>query len=287
MIEIDDLTGISENKRKQAIECLDDLLTFKDSEGELSPIITRYNWYTVLSKSDSIVTFSNIHETEDYKRDMIRDLKILGYDDTTILMNIREKAAIFLWEIYFNIRDDKNKILPGLKVKDSMTKQYFDLVPFEKPLEEYKQFSEAKWYLIAENHGWELDMAFNNKKELLDLVNLFLRKSGRFVYDEEGNIIVETEEERTTRSPWTDAYETPVLLFGETALKYLDELPHFIQATKIVLKENSNEISFVIHRNLDQLRDLPHYEQLLKLGFKEEACLGNKPFIAEYIDKKR
>ena len=43
MIKIDDLTGIPENKRKQAVECLDDLLTFKDNEGRLAPVITGYN----------------------------------------------------------------------------------------------------------------------------------------------------------------------------------------------------------------------------------------------------
>ena len=115
---------------------------------------------------------------------------------------------------------------------------------------------------------------------------MFLKKSGEHIYNEEGEIIPETDEERELRAPWKDAYETPVLLLGESALRYTDELPHFVPATKIALKESSNEISFVIHKNLEQLKNLPHYEQLLCLGFEEEICLGNKPFI-NYVDEVR
>ena len=59
MITIDDLTGIPETKRKQIIECLDDLLTFRDSNGNLSPVISGYNLYKEISKSDRVVTFSS------------------------------------------------------------------------------------------------------------------------------------------------------------------------------------------------------------------------------------
>lgn len=287
MIKIDDLTGIPEGKRKQAIKSLDDLLTFKNSQDRLSPVITGYNWYTTLPKSDSVITFSNIHETEAYKQDVLRDLGKLGYDPQIILRYIRKKAGAFLWELYFEIRDNKCNILPGLKIKDIRTKQHIDLEPFIKPLDEYGLFADCDGYLLGESQGWELDIPFNNKKELMNLVDLFSNKSGKHIYDQKGRIIEETDEERKLRSPWADAYETPVLLLGETALRYADELPHFIPATKICLIENSNEISFVIHRNLEQLRNLPHYEWLLQLGFSEETCLGNKPFIAEYVDKKR
>ncbi len=287
MIQIADLSGIPEAKRRQAIECLDDLLTFKDLQGILSPIITGYNLYTILPNFDSVIAFSNIHGTETYKQDMLIDLVKLGYAPKVILSYIREKAGVYLWELYFEIRDEKGIILPGLKIKDVRTKQHTNLELFTKPLEKYEQFSSSEGYLLGEDQGWELDMPFYNKEESIVLLDLFLKKSGKHIHDEEGGIIPETDEERELRSPWTDAYETPVLLLGETALRYADKLPHFALATKIALKENSNEISFVIHKNLKQLRDLSHYEQLLHLGFCEELCLGNKPFIARYVDKKR
>src|SRR3989338_3494898 len=96
MITIDDLTGIHKTKRKQIIECLDDLLTYRDEQGNLSPIISGYNFYTKLAKSDRLITFSHIHETETYKQDMLRDLVQLGYDSQTILEQIREKSGVFL-----------------------------------------------------------------------------------------------------------------------------------------------------------------------------------------------
>lgn len=285
-MKIDDLTGIPEGKRKQAIECLDDLLTFKDSQGVLSPIISGYNLYITIPEFDSIVTFSNIHETEAYKQDMLRDLSKLGYDPQIILSYIRDKAGTFLHNLELRIRDDEGNLLPGLRIKDIRTGKYLDLEKFSEPLVNYSQLKDAEGYLISEDQGWELDMPFNNQAELLKLVDLFLRKSGMQIYDENGEKIEETDEERKLRLPWADAYRVPVLLLGEAALRYADELPHFTPAIKIALKENSNEISFVIHKNLEQLRNLFHYEQLLHLGFNEERCLGNKPFI-DYVDEVR
>lgn len=287
MIEIEDLTGIPESKRRQAIECLDDLLTFRDSQGELSPVISGYNWYLTLSASDSVITFSNIHGTEDYKKDMITDLEKLGYPPQTILNCIRKKAGTFLHELKFVIRDNKGNLLPGLRVKDLRIGDYLDLNKYSKPLINYPEFKDAEGCLIDEDQGWELDMPFYNKKELMSLVNLFLNKSGKYIYDNGGRIIEEIEEQLQKRSPWADVYDTPVLLLGKSALNYADELPHFIPAIKMALKENSNEISFVIHKNLEQLRNLCHYKQLLRLRFNEEECLGNKSFISEYVDKKR
>jgi len=287
MIQIDDLTGIPEAKRKQAIECLDDLLTFKDSQGILSPIITGYNLYTTIPNCDSMISFSNIHGTEDYKQDMLTDLARLGYNPQIISGHIRKKGGAFLHDLGdFRIRDDNGNLLPGLRIKDIRSGKYLDLDKFTEPLINYPQFRDAEGYLIDEDYGWELDMPFNNKKELMDLVSLFLKKSGEYLYDEDGEKIVETYEEKESRSPWADAYKLPVLLLGEAALRYADELPHFVSATKVSLRENSNEISFTIHKNLETLRSLPHYKQLLQLGFEEEGCLGNKPFI-KYVDKTR
>lgn len=121
----------------------------------------------------------------------------------------------------------------------------------------------------------------------MKFVQLFLRKSSKYLFDEKGNIVKETGRDKKIRLPWPDAYVLPVLLLGEKALRYARELPQFVPATKVGLEKNGNEISFVIHKRLDLLRKLRHYEYLKKLGFKETPCLANKPFIRHYVDKER
>ena|GEM_PF-4014096 len=283
MIFIKDLTGIYENKRKEVIACLDELLTYRDAKGLLIPVISGYNWYLKLAESDRVITFSNIHETEAYKEDMLRDLEELGYNSQAVLKQIREKAGAFIHDLEFRIRDDEGNLLPGLRIKDTRTGDYICLEKYSEPLINYPEFQDADGCLTDEDQGWELDMPFKGEKELMDLVDLFLRKSGKHIYDAQGNIIRETDEDQEFRAPWSDAYKVPVLLLGEIALRYVDRLPQFIPATKFSLKENGNEISFIIHKNLEYLKSLNHYKRLLRAGFMEEECLGNKPFI-KYVD---
>lgn len=114
-----------------------------------------------------------------------------------------------------------------------------------------------------------------------------MRKSGKFAYDPLGNQIEESIEEQRFRDPWPLAYDTPVIILGAAALKYREKLTQFSTATQFSLKENQNEISFIINTQLPILEQLPHYKQLLGWGFEKELCLGNKAFIKEYIDKKR
>ncbi|MBW2974008.1 hypothetical protein KY346_06500 [Candidatus Woesearchaeota archaeon] len=284
MILIHDLTGICEDKRKEVIACLDELLTYRDSDGLLVPVISGYNWYAKLTKSDRVITFSNIHETESYKEDMLRDLEELGYDHKDILNQIREKAGAFIHDLEFRLRDDDGNLLPGLRIKDTRTGKYIDLENYQDALINYQEFTDAEGCLIDEDQGWELDMPFKGERELMSLVNLFLKKSGKHIYDVRGNIIKETDEEQDARAPWSDAYKVPVLLLGETALRYADKLPQFVPVTKFALKENNNEISFIIHNNIKYLKSLNQYTQLLRFGFAEEECLGNKPFI-RYVDE--
>ncbi len=224
---------------------------------------------------------STLQESENYKEDMLADLEKLDYNKELIIKCIREKMGRCLHELTFRVTGEDNCPLPGLRVKDVRNGKYLDLTKYTKPLIYYPEFKDANGYLIGEDSGWELDMPFKDKAQLFKLIDLFLNKSGEFIYDKEGRIITECE------NHWRDAWQTPVLLLGENAIQYLEELPLFIPVTKIALKENNNEISFVIHKNLNLLKDLPFYEQLLSLGFLDELCLGNAVFIKEYVDKKR
>ncbi len=78
----------------------------------------------------------------------------------------------------------------------------------------------------------------------------------------------------------------PVLILGEKALTYRHLFPGFIDVVKISIKENNNEISFIIHEKLELLKKLQHYKTLMGFGFEEELCLANKLFIKRYVDNK-
>lgn len=80
MLEFPELNGIPEETRIRAGVCLEQLLVFHDTRNRLAPIISGVNYYTSISASDRIVTFSNVHETEAYKSAMLEDLEKLGYD---------------------------------------------------------------------------------------------------------------------------------------------------------------------------------------------------------------
>lgn len=268
MIKIEDLTGIPKWKRKRAIECLDDLLTFKDNKGYISPIITGYNWYAKIPQSNRIVTFSHIHETEEYRRAMFLDLEKVGYQKIGMEKCIRKKGGAFLWELDFQIRGEKGKLYPRLKIKDKETGRNLNLLKYpENTLENYPNLDGR---LIGEDYGWELDLPFKDKKELMNIVELFIKKSDK------GN-----------EESWPGAYRVPLLLLGQKALDYKNDLPDFCKAMKISLKENENEICFVINKNFLRLSKLDNYSKLIKLGFKEELCLANNTFIRAYVDKKR
>lgn len=247
----------------------------------LSPVITGYNLFKTIPKSDSIVTFSNVHESKDYKEDMILDLEKIGYSPLVVLSYLREKMGICLHDLKFRIRGDDGQVLPGLRIKDTRTMKYLNLHNYYLPLVNYPEFETAEGYLVGEDFGWELDLPFSNKEELMKLVALFLNKSGEFIYDSNGMVL------RIAECHWRDAWQTPVLLLGATASIYQSELPSFIPVTKLGLKENGNEISFIVHKNLELLRSLPHYKELVSLGCLEELCLANSPFVKRYIDKKR
>lgn len=286
MIRISNLINIPLSKRMKTIDCLDNLILFKDKENNLSPIISGYNWYVDLPlRRNMMFTFSNIHETEPYKRAMLRDLEKREYISEIITERIIQKSGAFLWDPANRIRDDNGGLF-NIQIKDLRTGLYLSLENYGPILIKHNEFLNSKGYLLAEGHGWEIDIPFKNENELINIADLFLKKSGMYNYDEEGITIKETDEEILLRSPWPDAYRTPVLIIGEGALKYIKKLPYFGVATKFSLTSNNNEISFIIHKNLATLKNLPAYDTLKEIGFVEEFCLGNKPFL-RYIDEVR
>lgn len=278
MIAIENLIGIEKDKRDGIIKCLDDLM-FYDAEGKTTEIITGYNLYDKLSTTNRIITFSHMHRAKNYRRDMLQDLIRLGYKRKQIEKNIRDKMGCYRWELDFIIS-------PNVRIRNRKTGTYLDLNVYKKALENYREFATSDKDFVAEENGWQLDLPFSNKKELITLVDLFMKKSGKYLCSEEDIIIKESKEEKKLRNPWRGAYKIPVLILGEKALTYRHLFPSFIDVVKISIKENNNEVSFIIHEKLELLKKLQHYKTLIDFGFKEELCLANKLFIKRYVDNK-
>lgn len=250
------------------MKCLNDLLKYRDETGKLSPIITGYNGYVQVPATDRAITFSHIHEDENYRSAMFSDLEKLGYSQEFIQEKIRDKTSASLWELDFQIKGGDGRPYFDLVIKYIDIDDILDLSHYSGDTLENHPELEGKLY--SENGGWELDFPFRNKRELLRIVNLFTKKAYR-----------------KKRNCWSGAYEFPVLLLGEKALLWEEKFPDFTRVTKMELIEGNNELSFIINRNLLNLKTLPNYQVLLDLGFRETPCLGNIPFIKKYVDKIR
>ncbi len=267
MLKFDSLRGIAKEKKGEVKSCLDDLLTHHTKRGQLKPVISGYNWYSILPTTNRVVTLSHVHETSSYKEAMIHDLEKQGYERQLILSCIRDKGTRHLWNPEYRIRDS-NKRLLSLRIEDKRKCEYIDLKDYTESLSNYPEFKQSEGYLINEDaNGWELDMPFHNEQELSMLVKMFVEKSHQLKPD-----------------PWPDAYYIPVIIIGNAAVNHAHKFPEFDQAVRIYLSENNNEISFIVHDTLSTLHKLKTYVRLKKLGFQEETCLANKSFL-EDIDK--
>lgn len=265
---------------------LDGLLTGNNSSNE--KIISGYNYYPKVVRFDNIeiLTFSHSHETSDYLLAMFGDLRKLGYPSDNVLMQLRNKYGSYRWENRFRFRDDKGDVYPNLKIRDTKTNQYVDLqeIPFQT-LEEAGYDEKTVQNYVGEDKGWEINIGCDYEEDILKLAKLFTQKSSDFPFDQEGFPKVETVEERLLRSPWPGPHETPILIIGGNIKRLSARIPLFIPAKKIECEFNDKELSFIIHNKYQKLCNLPEYVLLLDLGFEEEDCLANIPFIQRYVDQ--
>lgn len=264
--EMIELKGIS--NLDQIIACLDSLLTYRDETGAINPIITGYNLYSSIPNADSSIIFSHMHESDTYMQAMLSDLEKFGYSREYVLKNIREKESAFLWELDFRIRGEGHEPYSGLKIRDIRTGLFLDLMQYGG--ENLEAYPELECVLLGEDYGWELNLPFENKNQLLTLSDLFVKKS--FKYDKDA---------------WPDAYKVPVIILGSALAIYEYYLQNFSKAIKIYIQENGNEISFIINRNFSRLKQSMQYKTLLRLGFREELCLVNNIFLSKFVEKER
>lgn len=254
-----ELPKIDAQKVDASRKVLDDLVT--------QTIISGYNWYGRVPSYPRVITFSHMHENADYRGAMKMDMIPLGYSSEIIDNNTREKYGCYRWEKDFIFRDAQGIIFPDLRIR-KLTGDYINLNKCaEQTLANVLELQNE--LLIGENKGWELDIEFSSKEKLLQLIKMFLSKSSRH-----------------NPNHWPGAYDVPVLIIGEKAKAYSSDLPDFVEAKKIALIENGNEISFIIHNRFGDLIKRPIYSTLQQLSFREEICLGNKSFVEEYVDKR-
>lgn len=259
-MKLTQLTGFSSEDLTVCETILDNLLERRITSG--------YNWYNAVPATNRIVTFSHIHETDAYRDAMLADLVKLGHQYEKVVKNMREKFGCFRWELDFHIRDEKGMLLKGTRIR-KRDGSLLNLEEYtERTLESYSTLSNI--LLVGESDGWELNVEFKEKEDLKNIAELFIRKS-------------------SSKSPdrWPDAYDLPVLVLGEGAVAYAQELPDFIPAKRIVLQRGNNEISFIIDRLFAPLQKMSEFGEIQKLGFNIEACLANKSFIEQYVNPKQ
>ncbi|MBS3159800.1 hypothetical protein J4436_03350 [Candidatus Woesearchaeota archaeon] len=69
---------------------------YKDNFRHSRPVISGVNWFLEHSLTNSVITFSNIHESDQYKRDVFNDLQSSGYSVQELEKNLRVKNGFFL-----------------------------------------------------------------------------------------------------------------------------------------------------------------------------------------------
>jgi hypothetical protein len=267
------------------IKTVERLLTGHNSSNE--KIISGYNYYPRIASvnSNKILTFSNMHETKDYFASMMKDILSSGYPNDYVLMQVRDKYGTYRWEPNFRFRDDKGKVYPDLRIKDTRNNKYvdFSIIPFASFEEAGYTATEVSDF-SGENKGWEINIGCDLVKDIIKLASLFVSKSSILPFDKNGMPKPETLEDKEIRDPWPDAYDTPVLIIGGDINQIREKVSSFIPAKIIRLEKDNKELSFIINSNFEKLKRIKEYDSLIELGFKEEDCLANLPFILQYVD---
>jgi hypothetical protein len=259
------------SKIDEIVKCLDELF-LNDN------FITGYNIYSKLPKQENtILCFSNMYSGKEYTEDMICDLKNINYSKRIIENYIRDKKGFYEWKSDWSIREE-GKIKSNLKIRKFGEREYINLEELANNINFLDQIFEKKDKFIAEDVTSEINIPVKDKQNLKKLVDLFINNSSKFIFDKTGIKI------KMRESYWRGAWYVPVLLIGGNILQYESDFPDFIKATKFFKKENGNEISFIIHKKLEELKKENYNLYLKDLGFNSEDCLANKSFILQYID---
>ena len=271
--------------KEKVINILESLL--KGNNSSLEKVISGYNHFPecIDLKNYNILTFSHMHETKTYLSAVMEELKSLEYFNSMVLKK-RDKYGFFRWEPGFKFRDDNGKVYSVIKIKDMITGKYLNLESLEGSTLKEAGFSEEQIKnLTCENKGWEMNMASDNEKNIIKLTNLFVKKSSIDKFDDNGNITIETEEEKALRCPWPDAYEIPVLIVGGEIEKIRERIKGFVPVKLFKHQSKGGEYSFIIDEKYSLLKKLKEFDRIFELGFKEEVCLANIPFIKRYVNE--
>lgn len=272
--------------RNQIETTLENLITSNNSLGR--QIITGFNFHPVCLQSytSTIITFSNIQSSQDYLHKVIEDFKKGGFPEDEVSLSTRDKIGYYRWKPGFFIRDEKGLLEKNLNIRDIETGKYLNLGEIsQSTLDEAGYTAEEIDNLIAENEGYEINIFISDTRHIPRLSREFLRKSSRRLYDENGDLVFESEEEIEERAPWPGAWDVPVLIIGGDLMLIKQAVPGFQEACLFRFQDASvGEYNFVINRQLATLQRSEEHGQLLKKGFLPETCLANIRFVRDYID---
>lgn len=255
----------------EIINCLDDLFINEK-------IITGYNSYFEIPNTNELsLCLSNIYSGSEYLKCMVKDLNKLGYSHNYINKCIRSKKGVYEWKSDWNIWKD-GKLQSDLKIRKFGNKDFINLKNLNKNIISLSDIYGINEKFIAEDESSEINISVKQEDSMFELVDLFSKKSSKFLYDEKGKTI------GFNKFCWEEAWDVPVLLIGGNIMSYEFLFPEFIKSVRFFKYENENEISFIIHKKFDKLKNSDYFDKLIKFGFQYEFCLANKPFILQYVD---
>jgi len=177
----------------------------------------------------------------------------------------------------WSIRKD-GKLQSKLKIRKFGTDDYINLKKLNKEINSLSDIFEDDIKFIAEDKSSEINISVDNIKSLTYLVDLFMKKASIFLFNDKGENI------GINKYNWREAWNIPVLLIGGNILNYESYFPQFTKASKFLKRENGNELSFIIHNKIKELKESSYLDKLINFGFEQEFCLANKSFILKYVD---
>jgi len=214
-------------------------------------IITGYNKYDLRLEEISPyrLILRNMHETTGYLLDVMKSLRELDYPYSSTLIQIRYRYTYHLWEIDYNIKDERGNPLNNLIIRRNGKE--LDLSGKAMTLRELEYDEKTVQGLIAENRAYEIGISSFYKEEIIELARVFSEKANN-----------------ENKNSWNDAYKKPVIIIHN-----INNLKEYKKTQRYQKNFEKGEVSFITKDLDDKI-----HNKLLEIGFEKSRCLVNKEF---------
>lgn len=214
--------------------------------------ISGYNHFFVASNGNpNTLIINNLHETNDYLSEVIKELNSQNYFEKDNLFQIRSNESATRWKGEYRIRDDNGVLYPHLKIRRGGF--YLNLEEINhKTLKEAGFVEEDITSMIGETKGYEISLSSSNLKKMRNLAKTFLEK---------GNI--------RSKNHWRDAYNKPFI-----CIKGINKIRGFEEAQIYSIFRDKEEFNFLSRKNKPIL-----IERLLEQNLMIESCLINENIL--------